>query len=165
MLKLLGSLFILSGGFLARWLQMSERRRRRETLSDLLSTLRRMGEEIRMTRTPLPALLERAAADCGSDTGALLLSAAKAAKEGENLCTVWQHSAKNLPLSDAEHRVVRDLGENLHGDEESICKAISLAVYELAKHASELDASRRLDDQRATALCFSASALLVILLI
>lgn len=165
MLKVLGSVMILSGGFLARWVQLAGRKQRRETLAGLLSALRRMGEEIRMARTPLPVLLEQAAADRGGDADTLFLAAAEAVKAGEPLEDAWRHAAMALPLSNAERRITAELGKGLHGDEESVCKAISLAIYELAKCASELDASRRFDDQRTTALCFSASALLVILLI
>ena len=57
------------------------------------------------------------------------------------------------------------LGTALGGDEEQACKAISQAVYELAKHAEERAAERKAEDRRAAALCFSAAALLVILLI
>ncbi len=55
MLKVLGSACILGGGMLVRYLHALERRREMDTLSDLLSALRKMAEEIRMARTPLPA--------------------------------------------------------------------------------------------------------------
>ena len=57
MLKLLGSLCVLSGGGLVWRSCLAERRRQRETLCDLLTALRRMAEEIRMARTPMPAPL------------------------------------------------------------------------------------------------------------
>ena len=55
MLKLVGSLCVASGGALAWYVQRAERRRERDTLSDLQRAFRRMGEEVRMARTPLPA--------------------------------------------------------------------------------------------------------------
>ena len=45
MLKLLGSLCVASGGALAWYVQRAERRRERDTLSDLQRAFRRMGEE------------------------------------------------------------------------------------------------------------------------
>ena len=70
MLKVLGSACILGGGMLVRYLHALERRREMDTLSDLLSSLRKMAEEIRMARTPLPALLNHLAAGCGAEVGA-----------------------------------------------------------------------------------------------
>lgn len=64
-MRMLGSLCVVSGGALAWYVQRAERRRERDTLSDLLGAFRRMGEEVRMARTPLPALLSSLAVDCG----------------------------------------------------------------------------------------------------
>ena len=58
MLKLLGSACILAGSVLAQAVRLSDRCRQWDTLSDMLSALRQMGEEIRQARTPMPLLLE-----------------------------------------------------------------------------------------------------------
>nr|WP_325296933.1 hypothetical protein [uncultured Dysosmobacter sp.] len=165
MVKLLGSLCVLAGGALARWAQVSERRRQRDTLSDLLTALRRMAEEIRMARTALPDLLERLAQDCGGDAAAFFRTAAAAARRGEDLSQAWAAAAAALPLPDGDRTSLQALGADLRGDEEKVCKAISLVNYELAKRAEEREARRPQEDRRAAALCFSAAALLVILLI
>lgn len=165
MVKLLGSLCILSGGFLARWVQAAERRRRREALSDLLTALRRMAEEIRMARTPLPDLLERLSRDCGPDAAAFFRASADAVRQGMELSKAWAAAAEDLPLADGDKEELQDLGKDLRGDEETVCKAVSLVIYSLAKSAEEQDWRRPQEDRRATALCFSAAALLVILLI
>ena len=83
MLKLLGSACVLGGGILARYIQMAERRREMDTLSDLLWALRRMAEEIRMARTPLPLLLERLSQGCGREAGEFLQAVSAAARRGE----------------------------------------------------------------------------------
>ena len=44
MVKILGSICVLGGGALAWWIQMSERQRKRDTLSELVMVLRRMQE-------------------------------------------------------------------------------------------------------------------------
>lgn len=165
MVKLLGSLCILFGGFLARWAQAAERRRKRDTLSDLLTALRRMAEEIRMARTPLPDLLERLSRDCGPDAAAFFRTVADAARQGVELSGAWAAAVEPLPLADGDKAGLQDLGKDLRGDEENICKAVSLVIYDLAKSAEEQDRRRPQEDRRATALCFSAAALLVILLI
>ena len=165
MLKLTGCLCILAGGFLARWQQMTQRRRRRDTLSDLLCALRRMCEEIRCTRTPLPALLERLGGDCGEDAAGLFYAAAKASAKGEQLSDAWKRAAQSLPLSRETGASLARLGEDLRGDEEQICNAVSLVMLCLSREAEEMDRNVRADGQRVSALCLSGAALLVILLI
>lgn len=165
MVKLLGSLCVFCGGALAWWEQMAERRRKRDTLSDLLAALRRMAEEVRMARTPLPLLLDTLSRGCGPDTAAFFQRTGEAARQGEDLSGVWEKEAALLPLAMGDKALLTNLGSSLHGDEESVCKAISIVIYELAKSAEELEQRRRLEEKQATALCFSAAALLVILLI
>ena len=165
MLKLAGSFCILAGGFLARWQQMAQRRRRRDTLSDLLCALRRMCEEIRCARTPLPVLLHRLGRDCGEDAAGLFLAAAEASVRGEQLADAWRRAAQNLPLTREAGDSLTRLGEDLRGDEEQICNAVSLVIHLLAREAEEMDRDLRADGQRVSALCLSGAALLVILLI
>lgn len=165
MIKLLGSLCILGGGGLAWWLQMAERRRRRDALADVLYVLRRMTEEIRMTRSSLPTLWEKAAQDCSAEVQAFFIKMAEAVRRGEEVPKVWEREAQGLPLSPQERKCVASLGLELHGDEENICKAISLVIYDLAKALTKLQEDRRMEEQRTTALCFSSAALLIILLI
>ncbi|WP_298029786.1 stage III sporulation protein AB [uncultured Dysosmobacter sp.] len=163
MVKLVGSLCILAGSGLARWARLAERRRRRQTLSDILTALRRMDEEIRQARTMLPDLLEQAAADCGPDAAALFRTAAQAAAQGEDVSRAWRQAAGDLPLAEADKRCLAAL--ELRGDEEQVRGAIALTASALARSGEEQDKRRQSEDQRATALCFSAAALLVILLI
>lgn len=165
MVKLAGSVLILAGGLLARRSRGAECRRRLDTLSDLLSALRRMGEEIRMARTPLPLLLERLASGCGPEAGTFFRTAASAAKQGTNLPAAWAKAAQALPLPEADRAAVAALGEDLRGDEETICKAVSLVIYQLAKTLEELLRRKPEEDKRTAALCLSGAALLVILLL
>lgn len=163
MLRALGSLLILCGGGMAYLMQRRERRRRREVLWDLRRALERVGEEIRMARTPLPRLLESLAGDCGPDASALLRTAASAAAQGEDLTEIWRRGAAALPL---EERAMTALSElNLRGDEENICKEVSLVTNCLADCYEQMERRRSEEDKRAAALCFSGAALLVILLI
>ena len=162
MLKLLGSLCVLGGGVLAWSAQRRERRRKRDTLSDLLRALRRMGEAIRIARTPLPPLLDSAASDCGPGAAAFFSAAARGLRDGESLSDAWKEAVKALPLSEGDRQAVADLGGELQGDEEKVCKAISLVIYQLAKSAEEQDQGRRELEKQAAALWFSAAALLVI---
>lgn len=163
MIKVLGSLLVFGGGGMLWWFQMQSRRSRRRILADLMLVLRRMQEEIRMMRTPLPELLEQLAEPCGAETGKLLRDMAAAAVEGEAADIVWCKGVCGLPLSRQEREILSGL--SFGGDEEKVCKEISLALYTLANHVEELDLSRAEEEKRAAALCFSGAALLVILLI
>ena len=118
-----------------------------------------------MARTALPLLLERLAGQCGPDAAVLFSGAAAALRRGEPLTPVWRTLSEELPLPLESREVLADLGADLHGDEEAVCRAILLAVQRLEQHREDLENSRQAEEKRVTALCFSGAALLVILLI
>ena len=163
MVKLVGSLFILAGGGLLWYLRMQAWQRRQTVLLDLVSALRGMGEEIRMTRTPMPHLLQGLAERCGEEVQAFFRSVAAAAEGGDSLADAWKQGAAERPLGDRERGTL--LGLELRGDEEALCKAISQTAFQLAQYAGELERKHPEEMKRTSALCFSSAALLVILLI
>lgn len=163
MIKVFGSLLVLGGGGLLWCLQMQVRRSRRTVLMDLMLVLRRMQEEIRMMRTPLPELLGKQAEHCGADTAKLLRDMAEAAAEGEPVDAAWWAGVCRLPISGQEQEIL--LGLSFSGDEETVCKETALVLYRLSNCAEELERSRAEEEKRTAALCFSGAALLVILLI
>lgn len=165
MQRLIGSLCVLGGGFLLRWIRLAECRRKRDTLSELACALRRMSEEIRSTRKPLPILLSRLAETCETEAGTLFSAAAEASGEEEGVERVWREVTEMLPLSRKAKHDFAELGADLRGDEEQICNAISLVMMRISEDAEEWDKNFRADGQRISALCFSGAALLVILLI
>ncbi len=159
----LGSGLILSGGFLVWWSTMAERRRRAGVLADLIAALRRMGEEVRMARPPMPWLLERCAGDCGEAAAAFFRCGAESLRQGEE--RGWAAAVGALPLASGERAILTELVCDLRGDEEKVCKAISLACKRLETARERRELQRRGEDKQLAAMCFSASALLVILLI
>lgn len=165
MLKLMGSLCVASGGALAWHIQRAERLRRRDTLWELQRAFRRMAEEVRLARTPLPALLRSLAGDCEGPAAAFFKAVSQAAARGENLPQVWRDQAGGLPLLERDRSAVIALAKDLQGDEEKVCKGISHVTKTLEESAAELERKRPEEEKRAAALWFSASALLVILLI
>lgn len=165
MLKLLGSLCVVSGGALAWYIQRTERRRERDTLSDLQRAFRRMEEEVRMARTPLPSLLSALSRDCAGPAAAFFQAVSQAAAKGEPLPRIWRERAAALPLHEMDKSAVSHLSGDLQGDEEKVCKAISHVINTLACSAGEAERKRPEEEKRAAALWFSAAALLVILLI
>ena len=165
MLKLLGSFCVASGGALAWYVQRAERRRERDTLSDLQRAFRRMGEEVRMVRTPLPVLLDALSKDCGGPAAAFFSAVSQAAAGGEDLPRVWRERAEALPLCERDKSAVSSLAGDLQGDEEKVCKAFSHVSRALSESAGEREKRRPEEEKRAAALWFSAAALLVILLV
>ena len=163
MIKLFGSVCIFAAGALVWWNQYDMRCRRRKMRWDLIRSLVRMKEEIRMARTPMPLLLEAVAVDCHREVAGVFLKAAKAARQGENLAVVWRQGIQTLPLIDREQELLG--GIMFHGDEESVCKGISLTISCLKRNDEEECRIGRDATRRTTALCFSAAAMLVILLI
>ena len=162
MTKLLGSILVLGASLGGMTIQLRERGRRRRTRLDLLDALRQMEEEIRIARTPLPCLLERAA-ERGGEAGHFFRAAAHALREGEG--DTWRKGAGALPLEEEERRVLREMRWRFGGDEESLCSAIALACAVLQRHGEKEERRRGMEEKRSAALWGSAGALAVILLI
>ena len=163
MSALAGSLCLLAAGGLVWRCQHTARQRRRDTLADLTAALERLGEEIRLARTPLPTLLERLAGDCRPDAAALFTAAARAIRQNGSLTAAWQKAAEALPLEKADREVLAGL--TLSGDEDRVRRETALARARLERSLKALEARRPEEEKRSAALCFSAAALLVILLI
>lgn len=164
MLKLTGSICVLLGGFLLRWMELQARRRSRETLDRMLLLLRQMGEEVRITRTPLPSLFESCGRTDQVDIRSFFAMVVQKLYEGQPLSDAWRTSVPTLPLSASCHMILDELGQSLHGDEEAVTKALALAIYRLSQEREMAEQHRTQEEQRITALTLSASALLVILL-
>ena len=164
-MKLAGAVCVLAGAVWGWRCQALERRRKRDTLADLIRLLGRMGEEIRLRRTSLPRLLHQLAADRGPACRSFCEAAAGAMDRGEPLESGWRLAAETLPLAAEDRSALLALGESLQGDEEQICKAIELARDLLAESLEETRSRRAETERRAAALWLSAGALVVITLI
>lgn len=165
MVKLLGSLLILGGGLWARWSMVSVCRRELDTLSELTACLSEMTEEIRQARTPLPELLDRLGRGRGTEVTAFFSHVAGVVRQGGDAALAWRQAAEELPLCDEDRDVLTEAGRQLSGDETFVCKGISLVTSHLTRSLEEQRRSRGEREKRVTALCFSAAALLVILLL
>ena len=165
MTKLLGSLCVFAAGGMVWWSRRQERQKKWRLLSDLIAALGRMETEIRLTRIPLPRLLKRLAEGCGEETRAFFQDASRGLEAGETLAAAWNRAVEKLGLPDGDKQVLLTLQETMQDDEMSACKGISLVMEKLRNRLKELDNQRPEEEKRATALCFSAAALVVILLI
>ena len=75
----------------------------------------------------------------------------------------WEEAAGALPLEEADREALAGL--TLSGDEERVRREAELARVRLERSLAALEARRPEDEKRSAALCLSAAALLVILLI
>jgi len=165
MLKLLGSLCVLAAGGLV-WVQRhAALRREMEALRTLTEELERMASGIRLDRAPVPRLLARAGLGRNGDASAFFRSVSDGLCRGKSLAEAWRDAAAVLPLTDGDRRTVAELGVSLTGDEAQACKGIDLVNIYLRKRYGELERQRPERERQSTALCFSAAALVIILLI
>lgn len=164
MMKLMGSLLVFTSGGMVWTYRRQSRRRQRTLLGDLAAALDRMEAEIRLNRTPMPMLLNKLS-ETGGEVAALFAGAARDMTAGEPPSDAWRRAVDTLPLSECGKRALLEIGTAMHGSEENICKAIELASDTLRDELSRLERQRPAEDRQTTALCFSAAALVVILLI
>lgn len=162
-MKVLGSSLILGAAFWGWWVQRRERTAVRRVRLELLSALGRMAEEIRLTRTPMPDLLEAAASDCSGAGETFFRSVSAAVREGETLGAAWKNAARELPLEEEERRALEGL--TFEGDEERLCRAMTLCVSVLQRRAEETEKRRQEEEKRWAALWGCAGAMTVIVLL
>ena len=101
----------------------------------------------------------------GGEVSQLFEGSAAALAAGRSPEIVWCQAVSCLPVSETDKRALSELVNALQGDEASACKGILLARKELQNSLSQLEKQRPDEEKRTAALCFSAAALLVILLI
>ena len=165
MMKLAGSLCVFAAGGMAWYLQRREGQRKRLVLAELIAALRQMETEIRLARTALPRLLKQLAEGRCEEVSAFWLSVSHDLTAGRRPSGAWRRAIDGLNLSAGDARALLSLPEALQGDEISACKGISLVCKTLQNSLEQMEAKRPGEEKRATALCFSAAALVVVLLI
>lgn len=165
MIKLMGSVCVFWAGGMVWYRQRRERRRKRLLLAELAAALDRMETEIRMERTPLPRLFQKLSQDRDGPLSELFGGSARAMVSGEAPDVAWRRAVESLPLSEGDTLALLKLPQILQDDEKNACKGISLVSEKLRESLAELEKRRPEEEKRAVALCFSAAAMVVILLI
>ncbi len=165
MLKLLGSLCVLTAGGWALAQRRRDLRQELDTLRRLSAALEAMADNIRLERPPIPRLLDRAGSGREDPAACFFQTAAAALRRGEPLPAAWRDAAAVLPLPPRNRQTVADLGRVVSGDEVQACKGLQLASDSLRKRYEVLEQSRPQRERQGTALCFSAAALVIILLL
>ena len=163
MLKLLGCVCVLCGGFSARCELARAERRDCGTLHGMELLLRRMEQEIALSLTPLPELF--ALRGFGAETDAFAAEVGQALRCGVPLGEAWGRALLSLPLREEECAALAPLAQLLDAQEEQTRHALRYTAGELARLARERERQRRERDRLASALCLSASVLVCIVLL
>lgn len=164
MLKLLGGCCVICAGVWIFLSAASEERRGLELLRRLAAALETMGDEIRMNRTPIPRLLKKLEAG-GKDEVSAFFASVRLLCEEIALTDAWRHAAEQLPLPETVEGAFLELGNCLSGDEEQACRGIAFLKEQLRR---ELECRRtRMTEaiRYRAAICFSTTAMVIILLI
>lgn len=165
MLKLTGAGLLLLAGVAGAWGTVSRQRRQLRLLRRLITVLTEMEEEIRLTRTPLPRLLRKLAETDHTECRPFLSCTADSLSSGEPPESAFRIGASALPFPEELCGSLAEMGQEFHGDEEQICKAISLFKVRFERVEQEWCRQQTNREKRSAALFLSASAMLVILLI
>ena len=163
-MKAAGAVCVLASALWGFLLQRKERRTVRKTRLEILSALRRMSEEIRLARTPMPELLEAVASDCSGAGAVFFRSVSLSVRAGNGMNGAWRQAVDALPLEAGERSALRELGQAFGGDEERMCRALSLAAAVLERRAREVEEQCAEEEKRSAALWGCGSAMTVILL-
>ena len=166
MVKLVGAVCILGAGTWAWRRSAAERRRELDTLADLTALLDRMGEEIRAPPDqPAPAAGVPGPGPDGTCPGLLYIGGGVAGAGRAPGAELAVRRGGAAPRSGGAGPPSTALGDSLQGDEESVCKALTLAGRILEKNLAAARDHRQETEKRSAALWLSSAALLVILLI
>lgn len=165
MIKLLGAACILSGSAAVWVRQVSASRKELAVLREMLLVLDQMEGEVRLLRTPLPRLLRKLAAGRISCVSVCLIRAAAALEGGDALRDRENGILSELPVGADGQKALAELAEKLDGGEEQVCNGILLVRKELADILEKKRLRQKETEKRGAAMCFSAAALLIIILI
>ena len=162
-MKALGSGLVLGAALWGWWVQRRGRSAVRRVRLELLAALRRMEEEIRLTRTPMPELLEAVSLDCSGAGELFFRTVSAAARGGEALGQAWKRALRELPLEEEERRTLEGL--TFSGDEEGLCRGLRLCAAVLQRRAEETENCRQEEEKRWAALWGCGAAMTVIVLL
>jgi len=165
MLKLLGTVCILAGGTAVWVQQVSASRKELALLRQLLLVLDQMEGEVHLMRTPLPRLLRKLSGGRMVCVAGWLTAMASGLERGESLPGCAAGAIAQLPLDREGRDALSELVEKLGGSEEQVCRGILLVRDQLADLLERKRLRQKETEKRTAALCFSATALLIIILI
>lgn len=163
MLRGIGAMAIFGAGLMLRGTILSKARREDRTMRALSDALLTLEREIALNLTPLPVLFARGG--YGEAADAFFASVSEGLRADETLRFCWAASARTLPLPQAAKDRVAQFGASLSGDEEAVRRALRAMADELSAALKARECERAQRERVTTAICVSASAFLLLILI
>lgn len=163
MLKVVGAALILSAGVVMRRRLLFDGRREQKALFQLTQLLLHFSGEIRLLRRTMPQLLSRRG--FGEYGDRFLADVASGAARDRDMAKSWCRAAENLPIAQREREELAALGGFFSADAASLSVHFSAAAQLLQQSAAKKQIEAQKREKLITALCFSGSLLLSILLI
>ena len=167
MIRLAGAGLILFCGVWAWMLYLREERRRRAAVEELLYALHRIETEIRYEKEPLLPLLTQLGADCRGDAGEFFrefVRLHRAAPE-RSLSACWEEASAVLPLPEEGRSLWQGFIRRFGGDEAGVRAAAALTADGLRTLRAGQEAARMEKRKLSGAVCLTAAAFLVLLLL
>ena len=163
MLRGIGAVLIVGAGLMLRGTILSKARREERTMRALRDALLALEREIALNLTPLPVLFARGG--YGEIADAFFASVSEGLGAGGTLRDCWAASAQMLTLPQTEQDRVAQFGATLGGDEEAVHRALRAMTDELLAAMEARERGRAQRERVTTAICVSASAFLLLILI
>lgn len=163
MLRLAGGTLILFAGVLLRGALLGGAREELRTLRTMRDALLALEREIALTLAPLPELLSRGG--FGEAADAFFAAVSDAVQSGQTLGDAWRDAAQRIFLPNGQKTRFARLGSMLGGGEESVRRTLLFAADELSRTIEAREREKRERERLTTALCFSGSLLLAMILI
>ena len=162
-MKLLGAALILCGAALQCHALLGARRQERAALRELSAALEGLERGIRASLMPLPRLLGQRGA--GKYADAFFADVLAQLENGTPLPDGWREAAARTPLGEREQALLSGLADAFGGEEDAVLRALRAAAQALHGALTERERQSARDTRLVTALCFSLSLLVTILLI
>lgn len=163
MLRLTGAALLIGASLLMQGELIARERERRRTLRALSDAFLALEHAVRLTLTPLPALLRTLS--CEGAARRFFDAVLEGLARGETLPAAWRRSAAALPLGEREREAAAALGEMLDSGEETVCTALAQTSRTLAEMEGALAAAAPQRSRVTAALCLGGGTLLVIVLL
>ncbi len=165
MMGVVGAICIVVGCGGLWLLHLRQQHQKVETIAQFSGIMLEIRGEILSHQTPLPRIFLRLSHSAHGQVGDFFQELTLELQEGVALQTAWEDRVLAADFPNEVEGVLLQVGRSFSGDEEQICKVLSLAngcLERILKVYQE-----KLPDNRRSfgALCFSGGALLLILLL
>ena len=162
MLKLMGSALFLTSGILLRGALLGKNRQELSLLRETIHAIETLQQRLYATLLPLPDLLS------GLNSQKESLFFAEVCRRYQEdpdagIDHAWQSASAEIPLDAGERETLEHLADSFSAPEELLHRSFLSALEQLRRSLDAKEAGREKEERVTTALCFSASIVLLVL--